>query len=302
MPVHYVAVTARDGFPDSRSGAVGRLGVGVLGRCAVAPGPFGGADSWRLSPPRRCTSPPGPGSLLSAPHPLLPVHYVAVTTRDGFPGSWSGAVGRLAASAAGGHAASRSPSRLPLSPQDRDRIPTRLPRLETKRDLRFYPAPASAQAGERGFRAPRAETEARQDKKGRTPPENPAPHTPRRHNPSQQTHTPNGNRPTRTRPDRLRSGRTPRRPTHNRPRPRAREADQGGNGHVVDGQQRMRSTKQKPRPRRGRATTRRRLPATSRPRRTDPGPPRQQPNTPTPKRPTDPDHEPAKPTRAVTAT
>ncbi|MGC0419649.1 hypothetical protein ABIA38_005170 [Embleya sp. AB8] len=35
------------------------------------------------------------------------------------------------------------------------------------------------------------------------------------------------------------------------------DADQGGNGHVVDGQQRMRSTKQRPRPRRGRATTRR---------------------------------------------
>ncbi|MGC0415838.1 hypothetical protein ABIA38_001346, partial [Embleya sp. AB8] len=53
-------------------------------------------------------------------------------------------------------------------------------------------------------------------------------------------------------------------------------------GHVVDGQQRMRSTKQRPRPRRGRATTRRRPPATTRPRRTDPGPPRQQPNTTTP--------------------
>ncbi|MGC0423068.1 hypothetical protein ABIA38_008614 [Embleya sp. AB8] len=38
------------------------------------------------------------------------------------------------------------------------------------------------------------------------------------------------------------------------------EADQGSNGHVVDGQQRMRSTKQRPRPRRGRATTRRRPP------------------------------------------
>ncbi|MGC0423069.1 hypothetical protein ABIA38_008615 [Embleya sp. AB8] len=49
------------------------------------------------------------------------------------------------------------------------------------------------------------------------------------------------------------------------------EADQGSNGHVVDGQQRMRSTKQKPRPRRGRATTRRRPPPTTRPRRTDPG-------------------------------
>ncbi|MGC0416616.1 hypothetical protein ABIA38_002124 [Embleya sp. AB8] len=58
----------------------------------------------------------------------------------------------------------------------------------------------------------------------------------------------------------------------NRPRPRTREADQGSNGHVVDGQQRMRSTKQRPRPRRGRATTRRRPPATTRPRRTDPGP------------------------------
>ncbi|MGC0421830.1 hypothetical protein ABIA38_007366, partial [Embleya sp. AB8] len=33
------------------------------------------------------------------------------------------------------------------------------------------------------------------------------------------------------------------------------DAVQGSNGHVVDGQQRMRSTKQKPRPRRGRATT-----------------------------------------------
>ncbi|MGC0416603.1 hypothetical protein ABIA38_002111 [Embleya sp. AB8] len=38
------------------------------------------------------------------------------------------------------------------------------------------------------------------------------------------------------------------------------DADPGGNGHVVDGQQRMRSTKQRPRPRRGRATTRPRPP------------------------------------------
>ncbi|MGC0415764.1 hypothetical protein ABIA38_001272 [Embleya sp. AB8] len=40
--------------------------------------------------------PSGAGVLLGASHPLLPVHYVAVTTRVGFPGSRSGAVVRLA--------------------------------------------------------------------------------------------------------------------------------------------------------------------------------------------------------------
>ncbi|MGC0423380.1 hypothetical protein ABIA38_008928 [Embleya sp. AB8] len=51
----------------------------------LVPGPFGGAGSWGWPPSRRCTSPPGPGSLLGAPHPLLPVHYVAVTALVGIP-------------------------------------------------------------------------------------------------------------------------------------------------------------------------------------------------------------------------
>ncbi|MGC0418790.1 hypothetical protein ABIA38_004309 [Embleya sp. AB8] len=96
LPVHYVAVTARDGFPGSWSGAVGRLGVVALGWWRGWPwvrSAEPGRGGW--PPPRRCTSPPGPGFLLGAPHPLLPVHYVAVTARDGFPGSRSGAVGRL---------------------------------------------------------------------------------------------------------------------------------------------------------------------------------------------------------------
>ncbi|MGC0423379.1 hypothetical protein ABIA38_008927 [Embleya sp. AB8] len=76
-------------------GGGGPLGVVRRTLSAVALGSFGGAGSWGWPPSRRCSSPPGPGSLLGASHPLLPVHYVAVTALVGFAGSWSGAVGRL---------------------------------------------------------------------------------------------------------------------------------------------------------------------------------------------------------------
>ncbi|MGC0419650.1 hypothetical protein ABIA38_005171 [Embleya sp. AB8] len=84
MPVRHAAVTTRVGLAGSWWGAVGRLaswcGAGV-GRPRVR---SAGPGRGRWPPCRRCTSPPGPGSLLGAPHPLLPVHYVAVTARVGF--------------------------------------------------------------------------------------------------------------------------------------------------------------------------------------------------------------------------
>ncbi|MGC0419174.1 hypothetical protein ABIA38_004695 [Embleya sp. AB8] len=86
-----------------------------------------------------------------------------------------------------------------------------------------------------------------------------------------------------------------------RPRPRTSKAVPGSDGHVVDGQQRMRSTKQRPRPRRGRAATRRWQPSRVGPAERTRGhrAPAQHHDA---KRPTAPDHEPAKPSRAVTAT
>ncbi|MGC0423154.1 hypothetical protein ABIA38_008701 [Embleya sp. AB8] len=225
------------------------LGVVVVGWWVVAPGPFGGAGSWRLPASRRCTSPPGPGSVLGAPHPCCPS-----TTWPSLPGTTAPTRGRGPLSAwrprwlaAMPRFAAPHGSRSLLGPETGSRRDSQgLGRCVT---CGFTRHPGPHRPASAGFvhpgpnprhdkaekAAPRRKTEHRTD----TPPKNKAgsPHADR-----------NTRRPTPPGPKRLRSDRTTRRPPDNGPRPRLGEAASGSDGHVVDGQHGCEAPDQNPGP------------------------------------------------------
>ncbi|MGC0422914.1 hypothetical protein ABIA38_008459, partial [Embleya sp. AB8] len=248
--------------------------------------------------------PSGAGVLLGASHPLLPVHYVAVTALDGFPGSWSGAVVR---GASGGSAAAQAfrgrwgwvagvavcmstagpgswvgcVSGAWVSGGVCGLFCLVVPRFRlgehetrTRRPARTrVPGKTAGRASSRAWGVSSGSGFGPEERAGAV-----------RGCETRHGHRPPGAAAGTTAPDRE-SG----------------DADQGGNGHVVDGQQRMRSTKQDPGPggdvrRRGGGSRHESAPPNG-PRATTPAAQHHDAE-----RPTAPDHDPGKPSRAVTAT
>ncbi|MGC0422888.1 hypothetical protein ABIA38_008433 [Embleya sp. AB8] len=95
LPVHYVAVTTLVGFAGSWSGAVVRLASWCWAGAVVGPGAVRRGRVVTVATASSLHVPSGAGVFAWCFASVLPVHYVAVTARDGFAGSWSGAVGRL---------------------------------------------------------------------------------------------------------------------------------------------------------------------------------------------------------------
>ncbi|MGC0422850.1 hypothetical protein ABIA38_008395, partial [Embleya sp. AB8] len=258
LPVHYVAVTALVGFPDSWSGAVGRLGVGVLGCWRGGSGSVrrgrlvAGGRRLVVARPLR-----GRGFFL-----VLRIRCCPSTTWPSLPWSASLARGR-------GRSAAWRP-----------RWPVAMPRLAAPHGSRSL---LGTETGSRrdsqglgrcvtcGFaRHPhlRRPASAGFVLSGPKPRHDKTKRAARRRRTQRLTHPTGATRadkPTpRTETDQLARGRNacaaaehPDAPRTTAPDRESGDAVQGSDGHVVDGQQRMRSTKQRPRPRRGRATTRR---------------------------------------------